>query len=167
MLDEAHEATDTRLTSKTFHNHVKLQTGRQYFHELDAASKRYTRMLEVFHRFRDGALHIAAADYPVQGITLANVSPTEFTARFLSKTVRFSFTYDHAALRGVVAMTTVSPEGESTGPNWSFHFNGEGEVGDIEPRPNEGIYNVGIDADAAEIVLAALHIALVGKMEAV
>ena len=146
---------------------MKLRTGRQYLQELEAASTRYTCMLAVFHKFRDGASHITAAAYPVQGITFANVSPTEFTARFLSKTVRFTFNYDHAALLGVVAVTAAAADGESAGTNWSFHFNGQGEVGEIEPRPNEGVYNVGIDTDAAEIVLGALHIALVGKMEVV
>lgn len=144
---------------------MKLQTGRQYLQELDSAGQRYTRMLDVFHRFRDAASHIAADKYPVRGITVSNVSPTEFTAGFVSKAVRFTFNYDHASLRGVVALTTVSSD-EPTGPVWSFHFNDEGEVGDIEPRPNEGSYNIKRDTDAAEIVLAALHIALTGKIEA-
>lgn len=146
---------------------MKLQTSQRYLQELDAANERYVRMLEVFHKFREGASKLSAAQHPVKGITISDVSPSVFTARFLSKTVRFSFEYDHAALRGVVDVTAISPEGEPTGPNWSFHFNGQGEVGDIEPRPNEGVYNIAIDTDAAEIVLGALHIALVGKMEVV
>ena len=146
---------------------MKLQTSQRYLRELDAANKRYVRMLEIFHKFREGASELSATQYPVKGITISNVSPSVFTAGFLSKTVRFSFEYDHAALLGVVAVTAISPEGEPTGPNWSFHFNGQGEAGDIDPRPNEGVYNISIDTDAAEIVLGALHIALVGKMEMV
>ena len=146
---------------------MRLQTGQRYLQELDAAGKRYTRMLEVFHKFRDGASRIASGDHAVQGITIASASPTEFTARFLSTAVRFTFNYDHAALRGVVAVTSVSPEGEPSGPIWSFHFDSQGEVGEIEPRPHEGPYKLGVDADAAEIVLGALHIALVGKIEPV
>ena len=116
---------------------MRLQTGQRYLQELDAAGKRYTRMLEVFHKFRDGASRIASGDHAVQGITIASASPTEFTARFLSTAVCFTFNYDHAALRGVVAVTSVSPEGEPSGPNWSFHFDSQGEVGEIEPRPHE------------------------------
>ena len=146
---------------------MRLQTSKQYVQDLDAANKRYTRMLEVFDTFRKGASHLAAREYPLKGITIDAVSPTEFMARFLGKVVRFTFQYDHTALRGIVAVTAISPDGEPTGPNWSFHFNGQGEVGEIEPRPNEGAYNIAIDTDAAEIVLGALHIALVGKMEVV
>jgi hypothetical protein len=146
---------------------MKLETTQRYVQELGSAKDRYAQMLQVFQRFRDSAAHVAADAYAVQGITINNLSPAEFSATFLGKTVRFTFSYDHAALRGLVAVTAVSPDGESTGPNWSFHFNGRGDVGDIEPRQNEGSYNLGIDTDAAQIVLAALHIALVGHIEAV
>ncbi|HSC98641.1 MAG TPA: hypothetical protein VLI21_07045 [Casimicrobiaceae bacterium] len=124
-------------------------------------------MLEVFQNFRMGAGKVTTDAYAVQGITITNLSPDEFTVQFLGKTVRFTFSYDHAALRGLVTVTTVSPDGESTGPNWSFHFDGRGDVGDIEPRPNEGNYNLGVDTDAAQIVLGALHIALVRQIEVV
>ena len=146
---------------------MKLQTSKRYLQELDAANRRYDRMLEVFNAFRNGASHLAAPQYPLPGITIESISPTKFIARFLSKSVAFTFSYDHSGLHGVVAVTTLSPEGDAVGPHWSFHFNGEGEVGEIEPRPNEGAYNIKVDTDAAEIVLGALHIALVGKIEVV
>ena len=146
---------------------MKLETIQRYVQELGSAKDRHAQMLQVFERFRDGAAHVASNTYAVQGITITKLSPAEFAVQFLGKTVRFSFSYDHAALRGLVAVTTVSPDGESTGPNWSFHFNGRGDVGDIEPRPNEGSYNLAIDTDAAQIVLASLHIALVRQIEVV
>lgn len=144
---------------------MKLQTTKRYLQELDAANRRYDRMLEVFNAFRNGASKLAEPQYPMRGIAVESISPTKFTARFLSNAVEFMFSYDHAGLHGVVAVTTLSPEGDAVGPHWSFHFNGDGEVGEIEPRPNEGPYNIKVDTDAAEIVLGAIHIALVGKME--
>ena len=146
---------------------MKLETTQQYVQELGRAQGRYAQMLEIFGAFRASAEHVAADNYPIKGIALTNVSPTEFTVNFLEKTVRFTFSYDHTALRGVVAVTAApAPDGEPTGPNWSFQFNGEGEVGDIEPRAKEGAYNVRVDTDAAEIVLGALQLALVGRIEA-
>lgn len=146
---------------------MKLQSSKQYLQELDAANQRYGRMLDVFRKFYEGASHLGSPAYPLKGIEIGDVSPTSFTARFLGTSVRFSFLYNHVALRGVVVVTAVSPEGEPAGPNWSFHFDGQGEVGEIEPRQHEGLYNIAVDTDAAEIVLGALHIALVGKIEVV
>ena len=146
---------------------MKLEPIQRYVRELGSARERHAHMREVFQKFRMGASNVTTDSYAVQGITITNLSPDEFTVQFLGKTVRFTFTYDHAALRGLVTVTTVSPDGESTGPNWSFHFDGRGDVGDIEPRPNEGNYNLGVDTDAAQIVLGALHIALVRQIEVV
>ena len=145
---------------------MKLNTTKGYLQDLDAATKRYSRLLELFHTFFAGASHLAAADYPLKGITITSVSPTEFDAQFLGTIVRFTFSYDHTALRGVVAVTTTSADDRQAGLNWTFQFNGQGEVGGIEPRLNEGAYNVAIGTDAAEIVLGALHSALVKKIEA-
>jgi hypothetical protein len=58
---------------------------------------------------------------------------------------------------GVIHVSDVSIGDSGPSPFWSIHFNETGEVQDIEPRRNEGAYNVGSDTDAAEIVLAAIH----------
>jgi hypothetical protein len=146
---------------------MKLHTSQRYVQDLDAASRRYGRMLELFNSFQAGAAHLAGPEYRLPGITIEPISPTKFIARFLGKVVEFTFSYDHAAAHGVVAITSLSPQGDAIGPNWSFHFNAEGEVGDIEPRPNEDLYNIQKEADAADIVLGALHIALTGTMEVI
>lgn len=118
------------------------------------------RCRKLFNSFRSGASLLAAPEYRLPGITIESIAPAKFIARFLGKAVEFTFSYDHAASHGVVAITSLSPEGDAIGPNWSFHFNGQGEVGDIEPRSNEGVYNIQTETDAAEIVLGAHHMRL-------
>ena len=146
-------------------SNMKLHTSQRYIEDLHAASRKYGRMQDLFDSFRSGASLLAAPGYRLSGITIESIPPAKFIARFLGKAVEFTFSYDHAASHGVVAVTSLSPDGDAIGPIWSFHFNEQGEVGDIEPRPNEGVYNVRIETDAADIVLGALHIALTGTME--
>ena len=146
---------------------MKIRTTKAYLHELAEADRRYHAMQEKFEAFRQGALHLAQPGYSLKGIEVKNEEHSSFIVRFLGATVRFAFQYDHAASRGVVVVTTLAKNEEPSGPTWSFRFNGEGEVAEIEPRPNEGVYNITIDTDAAEIILAALNIALTGEIEGV
>lgn len=146
---------------------MKIRTTKAYLNELADADTRYRAMQEKFDAFRQGAVHLSQPGYALKGIDVQNEDDASFIVRFLGVTVRFAFQYDHAAYRGVVVVTALAKNEEPSGPTWSFRFNGQGEVAEIEPRPNEGVYNITIDTDAAEIVLAALNIALTGEIEGV
>jgi len=135
---------------------MKLLNTRTYIAELAAAGRRHNALLTLFKKFTDHAKHLAAKEYPLKGITIAPDGSTGFTARFLDVGAKFSFVDDSESGLGVIHVSNISMGNAEPSSFWSLHFNETGEVQDIEPR-NEGAYNVGIDADAAEIVLAALH----------
>ena len=144
---------------------MKIRSSKAYINDLAAANKRYRVMLEKFEAFRAGAHHLENPEYPLKGIVVTNEDESNFMVGFLGTTVRFTFQYDHAASRGVIAVTGLAKNGEPSGPTWSFRFNDQGEVAEIEPRANEGVYNIATPTDATDIVLAALNIALTGEIE--
>jgi hypothetical protein len=135
---------------------MKLLNTRTYIAELAAAGRRHNALLTLFKGFIEHAKHLAAKEYPLKGIAIAPDGSTGFTARFLDVAARFTFVHDSESGLGVIHVSDVSMGDSEPSPFWSLHFNETGEVQDIEPR-NEGAYNVGIDTDAAEIVLAAVH----------
>ena len=143
---------------------MKIRSSKAYINDLAAANKRYRVMLEKFEAFRAGAHHLENPEYPLKGIVVTNEDESNFMVGFLGTTVRFTFQYDHAASRGVIAVTGLAKNGEPSGPTWSFRFNDQGEVAEIE-RANEGVYNIATPTDATDIVLAALNIALTGEIE--
>jgi hypothetical protein len=136
---------------------MQLLDTRTYIAELAAAGRRHNALLALFKRFSEYARHVAAKEYPLKGITIAPDGSTGFTARFLDIGAKFTFVHDSESGLGVIHVSDVSICDSAPSPFWSLHFNETGEVQDIEPRRNEGAYNVGTDTDAAEIVLAAIH----------
>jgi len=146
---------------------MKIRSSKAYINDLAAANKRYGIMHEKFQAFRTGARDLENPEYPLKGIVVTDEDDSSFIVRFLGTTVRFTFQYDHAASRGVIRVTGLAQNGEPSGPTWSFRFNDQGEAAEIEPRPNEGVYNIAVATDAADIVLAALNIALTGEIEGV
>ena len=127
---------------------MKIRTTKAYLNDLAAADQCYRGMLEKFGAFRTGAMQLARPEYPVKGIAVEKEEDSSFVVRFLDTTVRFAFQYDHAASRGVVVVTGLGNEGEPNGPTWSFRFNREGEVAEIEPRDAAG------DLERAPLALA-------------
>jgi hypothetical protein len=136
---------------------MQLLDTRTYIAELAAAGRRHNALLALFKRFSEHAKHVAAKDYPLKGIAIAPDGSTGFAARFLNVGAKFTFVHDSESGLGVIHVSDVSIGDSQPSPFWSLHFNETGEVQDIEPRRNEGAYNVGSDTDAAEIVLAAIH----------
>jgi hypothetical protein len=136
---------------------MKLLNTRTYIAELAAAGQRHNALLTLFKGFTEHAKHLAAKEYPLKGIAIAPDGSTGFTARFLDVGAKFTFADDSESGLGVIHVSEISMGDSEPSPFWSLHFNESGEVQDIEPRRNEGAYNVGIDTDAAEIVLAAVH----------
>ncbi|HEY3179000.1 MAG TPA: hypothetical protein VGL25_08980 [Casimicrobiaceae bacterium] len=136
---------------------MQLLDTRTYIAELAAAGRRHGALLTLFKKFSEHAKHVAAKEYPLKGIAIAPDGSTGFTARFLDVGARFTFVHDSESGLGVIHVSDVSMGDSEPSPFWSIHFNETGEVQDIESRRNEGAYNVGIDTDAAEIVLAAVH----------
>ena len=137
---------------------MQLLDTRTYIAELAAAGRRHNALLTLFKRFSEHAKHVAAKEYPLKGIAIAPDGSTGFTARFLDVGAKFTFVHDSESGLGVIHVSSDVSIGDSgPSPFWSLHFNETGEVQDIESRRNEGAYNVGIDTDAAEIVLAAIH----------
>jgi hypothetical protein len=136
---------------------MQLLDTRTYIAELAAAGRRHDALLALFKRFSEHAKKVAAKDYPLKGIAIAPDRSNGFTAHFLDVGAKFTFVHDSESGLGVIHVSDVAIGDSGPSPFWSLHFNETGEVQDIEPRRNEGPYNVGIDADAAEIVLAAIH----------
>ncbi len=136
---------------------MKLLNTRTYIAELEAAGRRHNALLTLFKGFTEHAKHLAAKEYPLKGIAIAPDGSTGFTARFLDVGAKFTFVDDSESGLGVIHVSDISMGDSEQSTFWSLHFNETGEVQDIEPRRNEGAYNVGIDTDAAEIVLAAVH----------
>jgi len=129
-----------------------------YWQQLSAYRRRHDTLLALFDGFFRNASLLAASGYPVAGITVTQDSPISFTARFVDREVNFTLRYRHEPSSGVVEVRDVSVGTDpSKQPIWSFQFNGQGVVADIDARVSEGSYNVGVDTDAAEIVLAAIY----------
>jgi hypothetical protein len=136
---------------------MQLLDTRTYIAELAAVGRRHAALSTLFEKFSEHAKHVAAKEYPLKGIAVAPDGSTGFTARFLDVGARFTFVHDSESGLGVIHVLDVSMGDSEPSPFWSIHFNETGEVQDIESRRNEGVYNVGMDTDAAEIVLAAVH----------
>jgi hypothetical protein len=136
---------------------MQLFGTRKYIAELATVGRRHNALLALFTTFSEHAKHVAAEEYPLKGIEIAADRSMGFTARFLDVGARFTFVHDSESGLGIIHVSDVSMGDSEPSPFWSLHFTETGEVQDIEPRRNEGAYNIGIDTDAAEIVLAAVH----------
>jgi hypothetical protein len=136
---------------------MQLLDTRTYIAELAAVGRRHNALSALFKTFSEHAKHVAAKEYPLKGIAIAPDGSTGFTARFLDVAAKFTFGHDSDSGLGVIHVADVAIGDSEPTPCWRLHFNETGEVQGIEPRRNEGAYNVGSDTDAAEIVLAAIH----------